>query len=444
MNLGPVARRVVLTVMGSVVLGVGLMIGLGRLTRGVVQDAIVRQLASQVDLEACRADPAAFGGGLGDAFSLYAYDPAGQSRNPAASAITPALLARVERVGDVGHVQHEDGSISEGVARMADIGDCAVLRVDMHTPAPAVFEQLFWYIGFAVLIAILFATGAAVLVVVRPLQRSIARVADEARKVGRDGAVLDTESDHAELSAIAAVLSESHDRIQADRVELMRRHEALEQHLAGIAHDLRTPLSSMQLTLEALVGEASDDARPRVGAALGDVVYLSTLVENLHQGVRLRHGTNAVDGRVDLCGLVRRLGSRFEVIGGAVGIEVAAHAPDRPIRAACAPGLAERAVANLVHNAVTHNREGGHVAVVLEVDGEAFSLRVLDDGPGIPTKVRHRLEDPTFRADLARTRGQGLGLLITRVIAEQAGWTVVWRDLSEGGTEVTVRGPVVP
>jgi len=435
MSTGTVGQRVVLVVVGSILLVVAFIFATGSATRSLFQDAMVRHLAEQVDLAECRASPATFGGAIGTGFSVYAYSPEGHSENPDATALGTYAFVQVAGVGDTYHHIAADGAVNRGVIRVAESGPCAVLGMGLRAPTRDTFLTLLTYTVTSVLVAMLLAIGAAVVFVVRPLQARIARVAEDARKVGREGASVDTEVVGDELSTIATVLSESHARILADRVELVRRHEALEQHLAGIAHDLRTPLSSMQLSLEALAADTRS-----AGAALQDAVYLSTLVENLHQGVRLRHGTATAGGTVDLTALVTRLGTRFEVIGRAAGIEVAAHTPEHPVYTDCAPALAERAIANLVHNAVRHNQPGGHVAVLLEVDETTFQVRILDDGPGIPEAIRHRLEDPTFRTDLARTRGTGLGLLISREIAERAGWTLAWNTPEDGGTEAVVSG----
>jgi len=443
MRPGSVGRRVVLIAAGSVVLAVGMVMLAGTATRALFQDGMVRHLSQQVDLDACNADPAAFGDTLGTGFSVHAYDPAGRSDNPDAPPLAVELLEEVGQVGDTAHLLGDDGQVNQAVIRVAEAGPCAVLKMGLRAPTRDAFFELLVYMGVAMLTAMLLAIGAAVLLVVRPLQGRIARVAEDARRVGQEGEELGLEDAGDELSAIAAVLAESHDRIRADRVELVRRHEALETHLAGIAHDLRTPLSSMQLTLESLLATPdADGAHGGLGAALCDAVYLSTLVENLHQGVRLRHGAGLGDGTVDLTALVERLGTRFEVIGRAAGIELATHTPELPLTARCAPALAERAVANLVHNAVSHNRAGGHVAVLLETDDNRFRLRVLDDGPGIPPDVLHRLDDPTFRSDPTRARGVGLGMLIAREIAERAGWRLQWGTPDDGGTQAELSGPI--
>ena len=65
----------------------------------------------------------------------------------------------------------------------------------------------------------------------------------------------------------------------------------------------------------------------------------------------------------------------------------------------------EQLVANLVHNAVSHNDPGGHVAVILSVVGREFLLGVVDDGPGVPPEHVPQLTERGFQEDPSRARG---------------------------------------
>jgi signal transduction histidine kinase len=240
------------------------------------------------------------------------------------------------------------------------------------------------------------------------------------------------------------VLADSHARIVETRTALEERNRALEEHLAGIAHDLRTPLASLVLSLEAVADEAAGPLHDEARRALSDAVYLSTLVDNLHQGARLRHAFDLTSGQVELTELVARLAQRFAIVGRHAGVEVASHAPDAPVWVACTPTLAERAIGNLVHNAVLHQRSEGHVAIVLQVDEAAgtFSLVVDDDGPGLPGDLLASLDIESFRTDAARQRGPGLGMVIAAEVARRAGWTLSWSPLAPRGTRARIAGRV--
>ena len=182
-------------------------------------------------------------------------------------------------------------------------------------------------------------------------------------------------------------MSESHTRILRAQYTLEEKNHALEHHLAEVAHDLRTPLSSMHLALETLATESSGPIQKEARRALADVVFLSSMVENLHQATRLRYEVEVTSGRVELSDLVRRLEMRFSIVGRHAKVEVAANTPEFEIWVACMPSLAERAVANIIQNAIEHNQEGGHVAIILNLldGGERFQLSVIDDDQEYPS-----------------------------------------------------------
>ena len=119
--------------------------------------------------------------------------------------------------------------------------------------------------------------------------------------------------------------------------------------------------------------------------------------------------------------------------------------PDVSVLVNCDPYAAERALSNIVHNAVVYGSENGNVAVVLEVDDESFELRVSDDGPGVAPDELALLSERTFRSDDARqrdSRGNGLGLTITHEIARRANWQLKFAVLDPHGLEVTLRGKI--
>ncbi|WP_437759544.1 ATP-binding protein [Sorangium sp. So ce1389] len=106
--------------------------------------------------------------------------------------------------------------------------------------------------------------------------------------------------------------------------------------------------------------------------------------------------------------------------------------------------LTSKSNSNVACNAVRYNRSGGHVAVILEpTPSDRFSLRVLDDGPGIDPGALSRLVERGARADQARTRapdGQGLGRHIAYRAAELHGFRLTSRPSEQGGIEVELTG----
>jgi len=138
-----------------------------------------------------------------------------------------------------------------------------------------------------------------------------------------------------------------------------------------------------------------------------------------------------------------RVVARHAPIAKAREISLEHAVPPEPLAASGDVTLLEQAVSNLIHNAVRYIEPGGHVAVVLARVGARFSLRVLDDGPGIPPELRARVFERAFRADSARTRhpgGLGLGLSIALDVASRHGFELDLRTAEAGGAEFELRG----
>ncbi|MBN1334563.1 MAG: HAMP domain-containing histidine kinase [Deltaproteobacteria bacterium] len=396
------------------------------------------------DVALCERAPDAWSKQLGGFLSVYAYDAAtGLSANPHAPALDRDLVARTLEPG-VPQVRRDHGA-HRMLVRMADAGPCSLFQVRIQPPPEGSIHTHAVSLTLGGVAAMLAIAALSWLLAVRPIVRRIRRVRDAAGGVGREGYA--SAQDHAEdeISHISEVLDASHERIRADRDELVVRQKALERHLAEIAHDLRTPLASLLLATE----ELSESAGPGEGGepgpaarALEDTVYLDALVDNLRQATLLRHGLDplAADARADLGDVARRVGERFAALGRRRGVEVVWAAPDNPVPVRCPPALAERALANLVHNAVVHGRSGGHVAIVLESMGGRFTLQVLDDGPGVPPNVLPDLASRTFRDDPARSRDQGLGLAITNEVCRRTGWAIRYDEREGGGLKVEVEG----
>ena len=433
-------RLLIGAALGCVVVGMLIIIGL-RAVRPAIQTAVLEQQISGIDHGACNAAPDSWGWASGE-ISYFAYDRAGRSLNPDAPQIEQRLLLQA--------LAEEQVAVETSSNRILFIvphgpeGPCAVLRVTSRNAEAVVAPRFGGVLAGSVVIGMLISIFGAFWLIVRPLRSRIEVIAAAAQSVGSD-TFAPQPGDPDALGHIATVLTRSHERIVESRDALEERNQALERHLAGIAHDLRTPLSSMHLALESLATESQGSVRREAQRALADAVYLSSMVENLHQATRLRHELDVTSGSVELADLVHRLEKRFAIVGRHAGVEVAANTPEREVWVACTPALAERAVANLVQNAVEHNDGPGHVAITLSLEepGGRFQLVVADDGPGLPRDALASLQSESFLVDEARPRGPGMGMLITREVARRAGWSVRYVALEPKGLEVRLEGAVV-
>lgn len=425
------------TVLGVVLAGALIFLGL-MVSRPAIQSAGVENQLSSIDLDACNAAPATWGWVSGDT-SFFAYDRSGHSANREAPPLERELLRQAVDTNQA--ASQSSNSVTTFVIAHEPEGPCAVVRISSRDLSSVVGPRFLVVLIGSVVAAMLLAILGTLWLVVRPLRARIEGLSRAAQGVGSDEFSPQKPSADA-LGNIAEVLSRSHRRILETRETLEQRNRALEDHLAGIAHDLRTPLSSMHLALEAVAAESDGNLQQESRRALADAVYLSSLVENLHQATRLRHDVDVSSGTVELAEIVRRLEQRFAIVGRHANVAVAANAPEHEVWTACTPAMAERAVANLIQNAVEHNPGPGHVAITLSVVGGYFTLIVADDGPGLPEGALANLDEETFLVEGARRRGPGLGMLITAEVARRAGWSVSYEHLEPTGVQVRLEGPV--
>ncbi|MEZ5552049.1 MAG: ATP-binding protein [Pseudomonadales bacterium] len=192
--------------------------------------------------------------------------------------------------------------------------------------------------------------------------------------------------------------------------------------LAGISHDLRTPLTRMRLALELLPEEVDPKLVQRFERNLG---AMDTLIGD---ALKFARGTGEPPRLVCLEPFIRDLADGFEP-----PIPVEFERVDTAPRS-LAPGALERVLQNLISNA---RHYGCNVRV--RVDGT--EIHVLDDGPGIPDEYKERVFQPFFRIEDSRnqaTGGSGLGLAIVQQLCQAHGWRVRIADRRGGGTDVVV------
>jgi signal transduction histidine kinase len=332
--------------------------------------------------------------------------------------------------------------------RVRDAGPCARVQIVWRRDIPYRLSMLagLVVVAFISIGGVAFVSGRQIL---RPLLARIERTAEAAARLGEADAVLPAPSeDEDELDRVVAGMQRAHTRILDDAAAERARRDALVRHLADLAHDLKTPLASLSLALDAALEAAVDEAQQaELRRALVEVRDVSDLIDDLRTAAQLREGIDPLDGdpSTDLSELVERVGARLAPIARGAGIAVEIATPDDPVLVRCRSTMAAQAVANLAKNAVVYNDRGGHVAIVLERSDRDFELRVLDDGPGVPPEILPRLEDRHFRHDEARQRapdGSGLGLAITAEVCRRAGWTLALEAHAPRGLCATIRGPL--
>lgn len=272
----------------------------------------------------------------------------------------------------------------------------------------------------------LLALAAAFLIVWR-INRPLRDLAAAATLLGQGGkpAPLE-ESGPSEICA----LSRSFNQMATDLGRLDTDRALL---LAGISHDLRTPLARLRLGIEM----ADDKLDPALKAGMEqDIGDIDAVVEQFLAYVR-EGGGEAVEQQGDLNAIAKAVGERYRKLGKQVALNLSP-LPPLPLR----PTSMQRLVTNLVDNALRYASEG--VEIRTGVAGGSAILQVLDRGPGIPEKDFARMLQPFTRLDPSRggKGGAGLGLAIVQRIARLHGGEVTLAARVGGGLEVRVSLPL--
>ncbi|WP_448188984.1 ATP-binding protein [Azospirillum sp. sgz301742] len=297
-------------------------------------------------------------------------------------------------------------------------GVLSVMSPERRLFSPTTYIFILWMVGSALVlfaIAIVFMRNQ-----IRPIRR-LAVAADSFGK-GRDVPNFKPEGAQ-EVRQAASAFLKMRERIQR---QITQRTEML----AGVSHDLRTPLTRMKLALD-MLGEG-----PEVEELMTDVSEMETMIEGYLAFAR-GEGTEAVQP-TDLTRLLN------EVVAGVrrEGADVSLTVPEENLALPLRPNAFRRCLANLLANA---RRHAGRIWVTAQRRRNLIEIVIDDDGPGIPARSRDDVFKPFFRIETSRnkaTGGAGLGLTIARDVVHSHGGDVTLSDSPHGGLRVLVRLPV--
>jgi signal transduction histidine kinase len=248
-----------------------------------------------------------------------------------------------------------------------------------------------------------------------------------------------------DVNALAARLSEA----EATRAALDGERRAL---TAAISHDLRTPLSTIRAMIDALEDDVVNDpveVKRYLVTMRRDVERLNRMIDDLFElaqidagAMKLRLQPLAVDEVA--AEVVDAMRARAEQQGVKLALSIDT-APD-PILAD--GDRLERAIANLVRNALEHTPRGGGVSVLVSARADEVAISIIDTGEGIANDDLPQVWTRFYRADSSRARsdasgGAGLGLAITKGIVELHGGRVSATSRRGGGSTFTVALPAI-
>jgi two-component system heavy metal sensor histidine kinase CusS len=264
-----------------------------------------------------------------------------------------------------------------------------------------------------------------------------------------------------ELASLASTFNQMLDGLEES-------FERISRFSADIAHDLRTPVNNIRGEAEVALARArsADEYRDVIESCLEEAVRLSDLIGDLLFLARaespLTHLRREQVNVGDLLGGVREY---YEASAADGGVSLTTAVADEPVIAELDRTLLQRAVGNLVSNALAHTPPGGTVVLGANIDSSntdssntdssnmdssnmdlsTIRIEVSDTGVGIPLEALPRVFDRFFRVDSSRSQGSGgtgLGLAIVQSIAALHGGNVEIRSQPGQGTQVTLHMPV--
>jgi two-component system, OmpR family, heavy metal sensor histidine kinase CusS len=258
-----------------------------------------------------------------------------------------------------------------------------------------------------------------------------------------------------ELASLASTFNQMLDRLEES-------FERISRFSADIAHDLRTPVNNIRGEAEVALARArsADEYRDVIESCLEEAVRLSDLIGDLLFLARAESPlANLRRERVDVGELLGGVREYYEASAADGGVSLTTAVADEPVIAELDRTLLQRAMGNLVSNALAHTPPGGAVVLGMGVDSSgvhysdrdlsnpdssAIHIEVSDTGVGIPAESLPRVFDRFFRVDSSRAQasgGTGLGLAIVQSIMLLHGGKVEISSQPGQGTRVTLRMP---
>ena len=348
-------------------------------------------------------------------------------------------VARGELAESLHNAKAEDGTVHRVLTRPLEGTDAAMTVARPLTEVADSLDRLALVLGLVAAAGVLGAAVCGVALAAAGL-RPVDQLAQTVEHVARteDLAVrIPVEGDDE-----IARLSRSFNAMTA---ALASSRELQQQLIADAGHELRTPLTSMRMNIDLLVRSEetgrqlpADERAELLGSVRAQMAELSLLIKDLQE--LSRPEAMPSQGALEVVGLheiTERAVERARLRG--TGITLTTQLAPWYVRAE--PATLERAVVNLLDNAVKFSPAGGTVEVALD----AGTLRVRDHGPGIAAEELPYVFDRFWRSSSARSLpGSGLGLSIVARAVRRAGGAVELRAADGGGTQALLTLPGAP
>ncbi|MDZ7720288.1 MAG: HAMP domain-containing sensor histidine kinase [Balneolaceae bacterium] len=252
-----------------------------------------------------------------------------------------------------------------------------------------------------------------------------------------------------EITDLSRCFNKMADTVLESMNEMKKADKLRRDLVANVSHDLRNPLSSIQGYLETIQMKGKELSREELQNYLEPVLTntkkLNRMIDDLFALSKL-DAENVTPNleHITLAELVQDLVQQFKPIAQQKNIEIKTIYPENPHAQVYADiGLLDRALTNLIDNAIKHTPEGGTVTIQLVQNGKEINLEISDSGKGIPESDIPHIFDRFYQVDKSRSNssGAGLGLSIAKKILELHGAKITVQSLLNRGTTFKISMP---
>jgi two-component system sensor histidine kinase KdpD len=245
-------------------------------------------------------------------------------------------------------------------------------------------------------------------------------------------------------SLIALSIERDESVLQAQEAQLQVETEQLRNSLLNsVSHDLRTPLTTIAGATSSVLERTTGHDRELLQSAVDESHRLARLVDNLLRMARLDAGSVTLNRQWHV--LEEVIGVALETVKRELGEhQVHVHIPtDFPLLSIDG-FLMEQVFVNLLENAARYTPAGSRIEISARMSNNRATIRVADNGPGLPSGTESKIFDRFFRGSMALAdgrRGVGLGLAICQAIVRAHGGEITAANRPEGGAEFRIELP---
>lgn len=277
------------------------------------------------------------------------------------------------------------------------------------------------------------------LIISRQLSRPLVKITETSNKMRAGNLEV-----RAEVNTNTKEIDELSDSINY-LAKTLKEQEMLRKRLTSdIAHELRTPLTTLKTHLEAFIDGVWEPTRDRLAIFYEEIERLTKLVDNLRNLAKLEQVNAALNkSEVNVSDELEKILSTFRPLFIKKGYELHGNiAPD--VSTVVDKDKFKQIMHNLLTNSYNYLKENGKVEVVLLKQKQKITIKVVDNGIGIPERDLPHIFERFYRSDLSRSKntgGSGLGLTITKALVEAHGGRIYAESKLGEGTIFTIELP---